>query len=838
LVTRAQKLADYFRQASSGRNVQLELRDARANYDTAKLLLDSLLVTTQTTDVSENAIDFKIRELNTKLNLPEPTSVDAALAHLESRRESAENRLRIVQSLLSRTRELGQYEAESDQLRKQITAARASEGELGKGKAEAGVALAKVAEKLKDLADHRTRLLDAIAAHERHQQSVSAMAALDERLRELRANGQRAKEDIQVLKQELDSARGDLIARSTKLAQFRQSRQVAEVQRNAIQQAIVGISALPTERDPEVEGNLETLKRELVDMGRASETTSRELDDARQEESLLASRLSEVSKFGERFLAASSEMRSFLTDGHCPLCGHDHGSVEALEQSIEHLSAAALQGADLLRRQFETVSKRRREFETTALELAGRITQTRSTTSSLIAVIERKAEDRRILISNLDQSLRRAGLSLVFETEVLKRAHAEVEAKIAGLDQEIRDATVNEREDDARHSRLERTLAAKTSESEQLDRVAAEIIDQIGKVRATLGVGTTAEEIAKNKANMLEIEQLLKSLEHEQGQVQASLLELDRSIAERKSEIAGIERRLAVVDAFLESLDIELKSVGAARDVRTVLDIEQHTRQTLDELFALQTKAVEIKQDRRILDENRAVLTAQQQLLAAEQALKSVQNRQQRLQMRSTQFKNLHESLESLQNDTAEIVLENIRRPVGIVFQAMTAGCPWDIEFRLESGKVNAVLTDGSARDVAATSVLNSAYINVAAIALRLALASQQRWTRLRTIVLDDPILEMDHLTQSALIDGLEAVLSSAFAPWEDLQFVLTTWSEDFAVMAAHKLAHLNHSNGQQANSRAAVVDEFIIHRLSSDLDGTIVSQRHVPRWRIEASAA
>jgi hypothetical protein len=118
-------------------------------------------------------------------------------------------------------------------------------------------------------------------------------------------------------------------------------------------------------------------------------------------------------------------------------------------------------------------------------------------------------------------------------------------------------------------------------------------------------------------------------------------------------------------------------------------------------------------------------------------------------------------------------------------------------------------------------------------------LASQQRWTRLRTIVLDDPILEMDHLTQSALIDGLEAVLSSTSAPWEDLQFVLTTWSEDFAVMAAHKLAHLNHSNGHQSSQRLDQLgDDFVIHRLSSDLDGTVTSQRHVPRWRAEASAA
>jgi hypothetical protein len=44
LVSRANKLANHFRQASSGRNIQSELSDTRAAYDTAKLLRNSLLL--------------------------------------------------------------------------------------------------------------------------------------------------------------------------------------------------------------------------------------------------------------------------------------------------------------------------------------------------------------------------------------------------------------------------------------------------------------------------------------------------------------------------------------------------------------------------------------------------------------------------------------------------------------------------------------------------------------------------------------------------------------------------------------------------------------------------
>jgi exonuclease SbcC len=839
LVQRAEKLSIHFRQASSGLNIQAELRDARATYDTAKLVLDSLLATSRVTDVSSRAVETKLRDLNALLDLAGSTTIDIALAHLGRQFEDVERKIRLLQSLLNRTRELGQHESESAELLKQLSEAETAERAMLKRRATQNAALATIMSRLKDSANQRDRLLDTVAAHERHQQSVSAIAALNERLRELRANQRRVIDDIQVLKNDLDAAHDELVARSTRLAQQRQSRLITDGQRNAIEQAIIRLGTLPAARDPDADIALDHITRELASVEQATTIVQRALENARKEEASIATRLSEISRVGERFIAAINEMRSFSADGHCPLCGHDHGTVDALEHAIEHASAAVLHGANALRRQYEIASKSRQDLEEQQLQVARRLTNMRATRATLLEGIKKRGEDRRIAVSTVEESLRRAGLTLSIETDALGRGQREIEARLATLDQEIRDASVSEREDEARRSQLERAFAAKMSEREQLERLTSELNDQVDTLKTTLGTEIALEDVATNKHALVEMDPLLKLLEHEQAQLQASLVELDRTLADKRAAIAGIERRLQVVTAFLNGLDAELQGVGATRDVRTILALEQQARHRRDEVAALKSKALEIQQEQRILDESRTLSTAHEQLRAAEQVLKAVQTRQQRQQIRSAQFKDLHHNLEELQHDTAEIVLENIRRPVSIVFQAMTAGCPWDIEFRLEDGKVNAVLTDGSASDVTATSVLNSAYVNVAAIALRLALASQQRWTRLRTVVLDDPILEMDHLTQSALIDGLEAVLTSAFAPWQDLQFVLTTWSEDFAVMAAHKLAHLNRNSSNEATGDgAALLEDFVIHRLSCDLDGTIVSQRHVPRWRREAHAA
>lgn len=838
LVARSSKLAIHFRQASSGLNVQAELREALATYDTAKLLLDSLLGTSRhVTDVSATAIDLKLHELNATLGLPIPASLDVAIAQIETRFASIDEQHRILQSLLNRTRELGQYEAESDELQKQLADAKATERDLLERRATHNASLLAIGERLKGSTSTRARLMDAMAAHERYQQASSGMAALNDRLRDIRSSQERTEADIQAYKQDLDSARNDLAARSARLAQSRQSRHTADVQRSALEQAIAGVALLPTNQDPTIEAAIDVLRLELASLEPELEIAERALDTSRRDEALIAAQLSEISKVGERFLAVSNEMRTFATGSDCPLCGHDHGSSEAVMRSIDRVAATVLEGADSLRSRFEAAAKARREAESRQLELTERIAQIRGKTLSLLQAMEEKRRARTTQASQIEENLRRVGLALPLETELLKRAQADLEATIAGADQEISDTTTVEREDEARRSQLERALAAKQSEAEQLARLTSDLANQIEKIKATLSAGLTDEDLATNKAQIVEVEPLIRALEREQGQTHAGLLELDRAAAEKRAEISGIERRLQVVDGFLDSLDAELQGVGATRDARTILDIEQRTRQQRDAMVALRSAASTIRQEMRILEEGRAQLKAREQLRAAEDALKALQGHQQRLHARGLQFKALNSSLEGLQNDTAEIVLANIRKPVSILFQAMTAGCPWDIEFRLEDGKVNAVLTDGSTRDVAATSVLNSAYVNVAAIALRLALASQQRWTRLRTVVLDDPILEMDHLTQSALIDGLEAVLSSAFAPWGDLQFVLTTWSEDFAVMAAHKLAHLNSNNSPTVES-GSFVDEFLIHHLSTDIDGTITSQRYVPRWRKEASAA
>ena len=837
LVSRAQKITDYFRQAASGRNIQSELRDSKSRYDTAKLLLDSLKTQSELAQAPARDATTTLVEAAARLNLQPPISLEGALAHVTNELARLQQQISLAQSLLARSRELGQNEAELKDLTERISQSEAvaikRRTELSTSKAS----LSAITEQFDLLVKQRTGLLESIAAFERHQQAISATAVLQTRLRQLDIDRDRRQQELESATNELESARRELGVHSEALAQLKRAYNATTEQIRSLDKVLGQSLELPPAKDIEAETRISELLQEIDGSEKLVSANRQALDKAEAAESTISSKLREISRSGERLLAVLNEMRAFVTDSRCPMCGHDHGSITALNRSIEAVSSEALRGAETIRLEFEALSRERRRLESELADQVARTTSLHAELSRLSATLETKARQRQATVLSMEETLRRANLPFQTDTPAIRKTKADCEVRLERLQEECDQASGLEHEDELHCSQLEQLIATTTSELDQVARLAGDLKQQIARLASEAGSAPDDEQHAKNRAELTTIDMSLRALEREQGKAYATIAELERGIGEVGSEVAGARRRAQAVQAFLASVDNDLGSIGASRDMTTVVHAEERARSRYDELVVLMGSLRDLEKQEKIREANRALAAAQEQYELAEQGLKSVQGRQALMQFRSSQFIDLQAKLEGVQNAIAEIVLNNVRTPVEIIFRAMTAGAPWDIEFKLQEGGISAFLSDGEATDIAASSVLNSAYVNVAAIALRLALASQQQWTRLRTIVLDDPILEMDPLTQSALIDGLEAILSSTFQPWQGLQFVLTTWSEDFAVMAAHKLAHLNDHEWEQINHDSEQ-EAFVIHRLISDQGGHIVSQKHIPKWRRETAAA
>jgi hypothetical protein len=93
----------------------------------------------------------------------------------------------------------------------------------------------------------------------------------------------------------------------------------------------------------------------------------------------------------------------------------------------------------------------------------------------------------------------------------------------------------------------------------------------------------------------------------------------------------------------------------------------------------------------------------------------------------------------------------------------------------------------GSGRDlvVPPAEFFSSAQMNVLAITIFLAGALRQRWSGLRTIVIDDPVQQMDEMNVCAFLDLIRGLGAHH-------QFVILTCSQDFYLLAIDKLSCTN----------------------------------------------
>lgn len=88
----------------------------------------------------------------------------------------------------------------------------------------------------------------------------------------------------------------------------------------------------------------------------------------------------------------------------------------------------------------------------------------------------------------------------------------------------------------------------------------------------------------------------------------------------------------------------------------------------------------------------------------------------------------------------------------------------------------------------------SDAQLNVLAISIFLAGALQQQWSRFRTLIIDDPIQQMDEMNVAAFLDLVRGLAGT-------YQFIIFTCSRDFYLLALDKLACMNAASSKCFNA-------------------------------------
>jgi energy-coupling factor transporter ATP-binding protein EcfA2 len=86
---------------------------------------------------------------------------------------------------------------------------------------------------------------------------------------------------------------------------------------------------------------------------------------------------------------------------------------------------------------------------------------------------------------------------------------------------------------------------------------------------------------------------------------------------------------------------------------------------------------------------------------------------------------------------------------------------------------------------VSPSEFFSDAQMNSLAITVFLAGALRQRWSRFKTILIDDPVQQMDEMNVSAFLDLIRGLSGQR-------QFIIFTCSRDFYLLALEKLECLN----------------------------------------------
>jgi hypothetical protein len=831
-------MEDAFRQRARGRNIQEELRRAEERFQAAVAVANAARPAASTAaSGSRSSLLASVREIAFDLRHEAPDQMsDEWLAWLCEESEAVLKRL----------------QAERAALEKVLEEAPASAARLA--------SLGAIGQRLGDL-DGEVMRLDGIVkglkermtAEEANRASLEEKrAALGESLRSLRRfkEWQLRLHELQLVseraqKTEDDAKRGveDTAVVATAVAEARtrmdDEYRLALENINSLQAEVEAMGQAmevmaqppPAEETRQITARLEGARDAKSKAQRQAESLASELERRMAEERQAQARLETLSGSLSSFTAAVTTLRGLAEDSSCPLCGHRHADRESLLRAIDSMAAAKAAGTEEALQALANAERAAQGVRAQLLEARGFLANVVTEEARIETELEQVNAAVRTATERASRLL--AGCRLAFQPSDL---HPDmIRDRISVLDRLRSELPEIERQRQAAEGHwvaadgaLAAAKAARQS-AETARRDADSALDFHRRIEPAVASSVDEEERVLQECSAAE--QVVAGVRAKINECVANLTAAEALFEQAIADRAG----LATQRRLLEAEEIRFANAVTAVGLGGVEESEwAQRRATQVDACAEAGRRVETL---RLLRAELAALDAQSEYEKAvaaaqscEEEWRSLQAQQRRLSRTHERFRELRLRLDEAERSSATTVLGQIRAPARILFRAMVGGAPYDLDFRYEYNRLVAGLTVPELPDVPeAAHLLSAAQLNVAALSLRLALSARQTWCRLRTAILDDPILEMDSLTQAGFLDGLESLFGSREEGWRDLQIIMTTWSEEFAYLAAHRLAHLN--GPEEADWPA-----FTVYRVSLRTDGTPQLTRFEPRWGAEQS--
>jgi len=441
----------------------------------------------------------------------------------------------------------------------------------------------------------------------------------------------------------------------------------------------------------------------------------------------------------EETASLASRLRQHATAKECPLCGHAHPSVAALQKAIdERLSQVP-----------EALKKAAADLESCMRE--------RTQLASLVADNRRRLEEwqasQRDAHQQRDAAVRTVGSAL----EQRNRAVADIKHTLLTMRGQVR-ALQNQGSQEATSEDLSVRLHTEQSQLALLEN---------GKTEKS-----GLREGVRNQRS---------SIRNERASVEQSLVGWQERLARLTEEIQAYRTKCQQLGLAEDAPEDALTS--ARRHGAEEISLLQSVQRTADR-YALSLKLATVEKERS---------QTQAQLEEAQKTVVQVEKRQQALDRARREIGEWTKVLSEQVNHAVTNRIAAHKSEINSLFKAMIPSPYLFDEITMKQvgdGLELGLRYRGQEDNVGEPRFfLSNAQANVLALSLFLSFTRAQRWARLETILLDDPVQHLDDLDAVAFLDTLRSVALGGLGPRK--QVIVSTCDQNLYLLMIRKFGML-----------------------------------------------
>lgn len=501
-----------------------------------------------------------------------------------------------------------------------------------------------------------------------------------------------------------------------------------------------------------------------------------------------------------------TKLSAFINEPECPLCGRNFQTIEEAKDIIRgHLSGLPLKLKELAF-QLDNARKRTESGHRQADSITAGIQEIKTT----LETARSEQSDARKIVHNFISEC--AGLGISISTRdthswlrILEEAKSKYQAdnlktKIIGLTNETmlldsdcakEQNAINGLEQESQQYERERTKLHSTTREIEAD-MAERGLDQ----NSLPNENRISANLSQAQDEMKDYDESLDKTQNELKAVQSLITELRRNLKSAGEDVASKEAQLRQYESICNRFLSECHTVGVDEsnpsksiqmlkaaviefnNVLSALEEENHVLQRLTALDRLRKEVDELTRAKENVklrfDE---VLHEQSQ---TNEWVSHFEHIESQIVKRQVDVVSTH--LKSLEPTTQSLYYRLNPHPIFEKVRINVDDQNHQLDVEVETSKNSEGLND---MVVSPTAFFSDAQMNSLAITVFLAGALRQRWSGFDTILIDDPVQQMDEMNVYAFIDLIRGLSRQR-------QFIIFTCNRDFYLLALERLVCLN----------------------------------------------